>query len=105
FGDTGLRVIYARMFRDRLAPGTADLFREERAKAPEVTDAPTVVPLERTLAELERLGRAYGPSGNGRVQVWPSPATTAATSPEALRRTAELAKTLRTRWALHLPPT
>jgi atrazine chlorohydrolase/5-methylthioadenosine/S-adenosylhomocysteine deaminase/melamine deaminase len=105
FGETGLRVIYARMFRDQLASGTAELFREERTKAPELADSPTVVRLESTLAELERLNRAYRHAWGGRVAIWPSPATTAATSAEALRRTAELADALGIRWALHLAET
>ena len=105
FGETGLRVVYARMFRDRLSSGAAALFREERAKGPELADVPTVVSLERTLTELERLHHAYNQGWGRRLAVWPSPATTASTSPEALRRTAELADRLGTRWALHLAET
>ena len=105
FAETGLRVIYARMFRDQLSGGAATLFHEERSKAPHLADAPTTVPLDRTLNELERLARTYRQAAGGRLAVWPSPATTAATSAEALRRTARLAQDLGSRWTIHLAET
>jgi cytosine/adenosine deaminase-related metal-dependent hydrolase len=105
FAETGLRVIYARMFRDQLSSGAATLFQEERSKTPHLAEVPTTVPLEHTLTELERLAREYRHAAQGRLAVWPSPATTAATSPDALRRTAQLARDLGIGWAIHLAET
>jgi cytosine/adenosine deaminase-related metal-dependent hydrolase len=105
FAETGLRVVYARMFRDQLSSGAAALFQEERRKAAHLPEIPTTVPLDRTLTELAALAREFRHRADGRLAVWPSPATTAATSSEALRQTVELARELDTGWAIHLAET
>jgi atrazine chlorohydrolase/5-methylthioadenosine/S-adenosylhomocysteine deaminase/melamine deaminase len=105
FGRAGLRVIYARMFSDEFdsrLPGYADTIR---ATEPEVADVSVRRPLEAALRDLDQLVDTFHGSCQGRVSVWPSPASLRTVSIQGLQASAELAARRGLRWALHLAET
>ena len=74
YKEFGLRAIYARMFSDTSPPDLEGYMEAIEAKEPEVRHDPE--PLEETaaaLASIERLIDRHHGSGDGRIQVWPSP--------------------------------
>jgi cytosine/adenosine deaminase-related metal-dependent hydrolase len=64
-----------------------------------------VTTLDETFAIIERLSNDYRARTAGRIEVWPSPATSATVTAEGLRRSSGLAKRLGGSWALHLGET
>lgn len=100
FAEVGLRVVYAWMYRDQAPDVVWQGVPAERER-----DLPTVTSLGPTFHAIERLHRRYRTRTDGRVQVWPSPATTAVMSAAGLRESTSLAGRLGTGWALHLAET
>jgi len=103
--QSGLRVRYARMIRDLVddrvlaASGTGDLeLMRQRTRAGRYDSA-------RALAEFAELVRRHHGSGNGRVEVWPAPATTVTTTLETFAAAQRLASERGTSWTIHLAET
>jgi cytosine/adenosine deaminase-related metal-dependent hydrolase len=100
FAASGLRTFYAYMFRDRRPPQVG----EERGVASAET-LPVGTDAAQVLAHIEALAADYRERSGGHVDVWPSPATTAAASDAALRQVAAYAHRRGGKWALHLAET
>jgi cytosine/adenosine deaminase-related metal-dependent hydrolase len=102
YKEFGLRAIYARMFSDTSPPGLEGYMEAIEAKEPEVKHDPD--PLENTeeaLASIERLIDRHHGSGDGRIQVWPSPGIAIFTTREGLLGAKELARRKGTRLTIH----
>jgi atrazine chlorohydrolase/5-methylthioadenosine/S-adenosylhomocysteine deaminase/melamine deaminase len=102
YKEFGLRAIYARMFSDTSPPGLEGYMEAIEAKEPEVKHDPE--PLEKTeeaLASIERLIDRHHGSGDGRIQVWPSPGIAIFTTREGLLGAKELARRKGTRLTIH----
>lgn len=97
FAQSGLRVRYALMFRDQ-APAAVG---QEKGVSDDF-ELPAHDSVDATLDLVAKLSRDYAERTSGRVDVWPSPATTAVNSDDALRRAAKVARERGDRWALHL---
>jgi atrazine chlorohydrolase/5-methylthioadenosine/S-adenosylhomocysteine deaminase/melamine deaminase len=103
YRQMGLRVIYARMFYDHDPPDLAPTIDAAQAREPGVrhpTGEPE--PTASALASIERLIRRHHGSGDGRIQVWPSPGVAILCSREGLLGAKDLARRLGTRLTLHL---
>jgi cytosine/adenosine deaminase-related metal-dependent hydrolase len=105
FARSGLRVYYARMIRDLVddrvlaASGAADLERMRLRTRAERYDTATA------LAEYAELSRRHHGVGDGRIEVWPAPATTVTTTLETYAHAQRLAREHGTGWTIHLAET
>lgn len=100
FVESGLRVVYAYLYRDTTPEVVWEGVPEKREQS--LLALPSLDP---TFTVIERLARDYPAATDGRVRAWPSPATTAVVSPAGLQRARDLAASLTGGWALHLAET
>lgn len=105
FARSGLRVRYARMIRDLVdervlaqsnATDLGDLRRRIAAGRHDTTAA---------LADYAGLFDAHHGGADGRIEVWPAPATTVTSTLETYRRAQQLARETNTCWTIHLAET
>lgn len=103
YREMGLRVMYARMFYDQSPPEFDELVATVEAKEPGVRHDPGgFETTESALAGIERVIKAHHGTGDGRIQIWPSPGVAILCSRDGLLGAKELAKRHSTRVTLHL---
>jgi atrazine chlorohydrolase/5-methylthioadenosine/S-adenosylhomocysteine deaminase/melamine deaminase len=103
YRDSGQRVVYARMFYDYTPPGFDLLVAAVEAREPEVRHDPGgFESTEAALASIDLLMRRHHRSGEGRIQVWPSPGVAIFCTPEGLLGARDLARAHGARVTLHL---
>lgn len=104
--ETGMRVLYARMFSDKLPAGSSpDHIATLAARRPRVERAFVRRDTTKVLDDLHRLIGRFGSGGNDRIRVIPSPSTASAVSLQALSECARLAETTTGLWTLHVSET
>lgn len=103
YRQMGLRVIYARMFYDHAPPDLGPTIDAAQAREPGVRHpAAEPEPAASALASIEELIRRHHGTGDGRIQVWPSPGVAILCSREGLLGARDLARRRGTRLTLHL---
>ncbi|MGH2358587.1 MAG: amidohydrolase [Candidatus Limnocylindria bacterium] len=99
----GVRAIYARMFYDTLPAGLENYAIAVESKEPEIVRQDEL--LEETSAALESIGalikRHHG-SGDGRIQVWPSPGVAVLCTREGLLGAKQLAQSYGAMVTIHV---
>jgi atrazine chlorohydrolase/5-methylthioadenosine/S-adenosylhomocysteine deaminase/melamine deaminase len=103
YREAGLRVMFARMFYDHTPPEFVPVIEAIQAKEPGVRHDPGEVEATgAALASIERIiGRHHG-TGDGRIQVWPSPGVAIFCTREGLLGARDLARRHGTMLTLHL---
>ena len=103
YREAGLRVMFARMFYDHTPPGFLPVIEAMEAKEPAVRHDPgDVESTAAALDSIERIVRRHHGSGDGRIQVWPSPGVAIFCSREGLLGARDLARRNGTMLTLHL---
>jgi cytosine/adenosine deaminase-related metal-dependent hydrolase len=103
YRDAGMRVMYARMFYDQTPANLIPVLEAMQAREPGVRHAAAgIETVPEALAGIERMVRRHHGSGDGRLQVWPSPAVATFCSREALLGARDLARRFGTMLTLHL---
>jgi atrazine chlorohydrolase/5-methylthioadenosine/S-adenosylhomocysteine deaminase/melamine deaminase len=103
YREAGLRVMFARMFYDHTPPEFLPVVEAFEAKEPGVRHDPGEVEgTAEALARIERvMGRHHG-TGDGRIQVWPSPGVAIFCTRAGLLGARDLARRYGTMVTLHL---
>jgi cytosine/adenosine deaminase-related metal-dependent hydrolase len=103
YRDAGLRVMFARMFYDQTPADLLPVIDAIEAREPGVLHDPGgLEPAAEALAAIERLMRRHHGSGEGRIQVWPSPGVARFCTREGLLGARDLARRFGTMLTLHL---
>jgi cytosine/adenosine deaminase-related metal-dependent hydrolase len=95
FAESGLRVAYGLMFRDEVQTGTAE-------HLPRAAQLPIGDGCRASFDLLDRLHHRFSGTADGRIEIWPSPATTATVSQRAFLQSDSWAEEHGVGWTMHL---
>jgi atrazine chlorohydrolase/5-methylthioadenosine/S-adenosylhomocysteine deaminase/melamine deaminase len=102
YRDRGVRAIYARMFSDYTPPHLEDYITAIEQREPSLERPDVVESADEALASIEALINRHHGTGDGRIQVWPSPGIAVFTSREGLLGAQELGRRTGTRVTIHV---
>ena len=102
YGEVGVRVVYARMFFDRMDGRIQGYVDALKARSPQVELCSIMEETAVAKDRITALSDQYHGTAGGRISVWPAPASTPAVTVEGMRWAQAFARDRAVMWTLHM---
>ena len=102
YGEVGVRVVYARMFFDRMDGRIQGYVDALKARSPQVELCSIMEETAVAKDRITALSDQYHGTAGGRISVWPAPAITPAVTVEGMRWAQAFARDRAVMWTLHM---